>query len=248
MATKAKYMRVYDWLKDKIQNGTFKVGDRLPNEVELAERFHVHRMTVRQAINKLVSDHMVVRKRGHGTFLISDKHPIMIKSLDNLTTYRDDIIGAGLQPKYKLLEFKRGSADAANAARLQLEVGAPVITFSRLMYASDIPLLVEHTALPADIFSSIDSIDLEEPLYSLMQEKFQLKMLYTENEIGCIMPDTKERKLLQIPEGAPCLSLYLVCRDSSGRVVEFSQSLHRGDKYRFKCTIQQYILNDFIVA
>ena len=244
MAAKAKYMQVYEWLKESIQAGTFQVGDRLPNEVELAERFHMHRMTVRQAINKLVSDHVIVRKRGQGTFLISDKHPVMVKSLDNLTTYREDVIGAGLQPKYKLLEFKRGSADATNAARLQIEKGAPVITFSRLLYASGVPLLVEHTALPADIFSSIDSMDLEEPLYLLMQEKFNLKMLYSENEIGCIMPDAKARKLLDLPEGAPCLSLYLVCRDSSGRVVEFSQSLHRGDKYRFKCTIQQYILND----
>ena len=244
MAAKAKYMRVYEWLEEGINEGRFQVGDRLPNEVELAERFNVHRMTIRQAINKLVSDHVVVRKRGSGTFLISDKRPVMVKSLDNLTTYREEIEQAGLQAQYKVLSFERATASQEIAESLQIEAGSPVIQFSRVMYASDVPLVLENTTLPYDLFSDIEKADIEGPLYLLMREKFGIKMLYAEHEISCIMPESRERKLLQLDENSPCLSLYIISRDSNGRVVEFSESLHRGDKYRFKCTIEQYIVSD----
>lgn len=244
LAAKAKYMRIYEWLEQAIKSGEFKVGDRLPNEVELAERFGVHRMTIRQAINKLVSDHVVMRKRGLGTFLVSDKRPVMVKSLDNLTTYRDDIMQAGLQSKYKMLNFERTTASKEVADNLQIEEGAPVIAFSRVMFANEVPLVVEHTRLPYDLFQNIEEQDLEEPLYLLMREKFQMSALYTEHEIGCAIPSGQERKLLHLDDGEPCLALYIISRDSRGRVVEFSNSLHRGDKYRFKCTIQQYILSN----
>lgn len=244
MAAKSKYMRIYEWLEESIQEGKFQVGDRLPNEVELAERFNVHRMTIRQAVNKLVRDHVVVRKRGSGTYLISDKRPVMVKSLDNLTTYRDDIEQAGLQAQYKVLSFERTTAPADLAENLQIDQGDPVIRFSRVMYASDVPLAVEHTALPYDLFSDLELADIEGPLYLLMREKFNVKILYAEHEIGCLMPGQEERRLLQLSEGSPCLSLYIVSHDNNGRVVEFSEALHRGDKYRFKCTLEQYILSD----
>lgn len=244
MALKAKYMRIYEWLDDAIKDGRFKVGDRLPNEVELAERFKVHRMTIRQAINKLVGEHVVVRKRGLGTFLLSDKRPIMVKSLDNLTTYREEIEDAGLRAEYKVLSFEECEADEESAEVMQLEPGARIIRFSRVMFASEVPLVVEHTTLPYDLFSGLSAGDLEGPLYLLMREKFNIKTLYQQHEIGCSLPDAAERRLLQLVDGQPCLSLLLVSRAANGRVVELSRSLHRGDKYRFKCTIQQYILSD----
>lgn len=244
MAAKAKYIRIYEWLEQAIKSGEFQVGDRLPNEVELAARFGVHRMTIRQAVNKLVEDQVVMRKRGLGTFLVSDKRPVMVKSLDNLTTYRDDIIQTGLQPRYKVLNFERTVAGKEVADNLQLEEGAPVIAFSRVMFANDVPLVVEHTRLPYDLFGDLEEQDLEEPLYLLMREKFQMSALYTEHEIGCLIPSGEDRKLLHLAEGEPCLSLYVISHDSRGRVVEFSTALHRGDKYRFKCTIQQYILSN----
>lgn len=244
MAVKAKYMRIYEWLEESIQDGKFQVGDRLPNEVELAERFNVHRMTIRQAINKLVSDHVVVRKRGSGTFLISDKRPVMVKSLDNLTTYRDEIESAGLHAEYKVLSFERAAASAELAESLQISAGDQVIKFARVMYANEVPLAVERTTLPHDLFADLEQADIEGPLYLLMREKFNTKILYAEHEIGCLMPASEDRKLLQLAENSPCLSLYIISYDSNGRVVEFSESLHRGDKYRFKCTIEQYIVSD----
>jgi GntR family transcriptional regulator len=151
---------------------------------------------------------------------------------------------AGLQPKYKMLHFKRIEASREVADNLQIEEGAPVIAFSRVMSADDVPLVVEHTRLPYDLFQNIEEQDLEEPLYLLMREKFQMSVLYTEHELGCVIPSGQDSKLLHLADGEPFLALYIISRDSHGRVVEYSNSLHRDDKYRFKCTIQQYILSN----
>ena len=74
--SEAKYVKIYNWLSEQISNKVFVPGDKIPNETEIAAKFNVHRMTVRQAIDKLVNNHMLIRTRGKGTFLLSEKTPV----------------------------------------------------------------------------------------------------------------------------------------------------------------------------
>ncbi|MCL2514681.1 MAG: phosphonate metabolism transcriptional regulator PhnF [Microbacteriaceae bacterium] len=57
-------------LRREIANGTRPAGSRLPSENDLAERFGVHRNTVRQAVAALIAEDLVVSRRGSGTFVV----------------------------------------------------------------------------------------------------------------------------------------------------------------------------------
>ena len=75
IATKAKappvlkYRQVEYSLREEIASGLWQPGARLPGEYELADRFHVAYLTVRQAVANLLEEGILIRVRGKGTFV-----------------------------------------------------------------------------------------------------------------------------------------------------------------------------------
>ena len=60
------YMKIHDQIKKDIDEGSWKIGERLPSERDLAEEFAVSRMTLRQAISLLVEEGVLERRVGSG--------------------------------------------------------------------------------------------------------------------------------------------------------------------------------------
>ena len=203
MAAKTKYMLIYEWLSEQIANGHYRPGEKIPNESELAARFGVHRMTVRQAIDRLVGDHLLVRKRGQGTFLLSVQPPILTRDLESITSYHGDIVKGGLVPRYQTLEAAIVPAEGKVAEALGLSPGTEVVYVYRLMLASDIPLVLEKSYLPAELFSGLLGRSLDTILYKIIIEEYGMGLNYARNEIGAILPDEKERKLFKITTACP---------------------------------------------
>lgn len=238
---KSKYLVIYEWLSEQIRNKVYQPGDKIPNENDLAAMFNVHRMTVRQAIDKLVNDHMLVRKRSKGTFLLSEKSPVLTRSLESITTYYDDIVNAGLEPHYKTIAAGIEFADAEVAAHLNLSVSQPVIFLYRLMLASGVPLVLERSILPTDMVPDFLEKKLDTVLYKVLHEDYGMRLLHSRQELGAAMPTENERKYLKIGDNCPCIWVESVVYTDTGRAVEFSRALHRGDKYRFRCAIGGYV-------
>ena len=64
-----KYQRVIEWIKENIENGSLRSGDRLMSEMELSERFSLSRQTIRHATGELVREHVLYRVKGSGTYI-----------------------------------------------------------------------------------------------------------------------------------------------------------------------------------
>jgi DNA-binding GntR family transcriptional regulator len=237
MTTKHKYLLIYEWLSKQIETREYRPGDRIPSEHELAAMFKVHRMTVRQAIDKLVEDHLLVRKRRSGTFLLSEKSPMLIRrSLENIPTYYDDIRQAGFDPSYKTLVAKIISGTEPYASRLGLPAGDPILSIYRMMLASNMPLALERSYLPGNLFPGLIDRNFDTVLYDLMRD-YEIVPHFAEQEIGAVLPNASERKLLKVKEACPCIQVSSLVFDQSRRPIELSVALHRGDKYRFRYSI-----------
>lgn len=65
---------IYEQLLAEIENGTYGVGDRLPSEAMLCERFSASRITVAKAIGTLQREQLVRRRAGSGTFVQQPHH------------------------------------------------------------------------------------------------------------------------------------------------------------------------------
>jgi DNA-binding GntR family transcriptional regulator len=194
-------------------------------------------MTIRQAIDKLIDNHLLIRKRHSGTFLLSDKTPMLIRhSLENIPIYYDDIRQAGFDPSYKTLGKKVIPGTEPVVSKLGLRVGDPVLSIYRMMLASNLPLALERCYLPSNLFPKLIDRNFDTVLYDLIKD-YQILPHYAEQEIGAVLPNASECKLLKVKNTCPCIQISSLVFDQSGRPIELSLALHRGDKYRFRCSI-----------
>lgn len=237
--TQPKYMHIYNWLSEQIKNKQFAPGERMPSEVELAARFNVHRMTVRQAINKLVADHLIVRKRNRGTFLLSDRRPVLTRILDSVSTYHEDIVRAGLEPGYQTIDARIVDYDDPLVGHLETKPDKRIVFLHRVFLASGVPIAIERSYLPESVFPGIIGHNLNTMLYGIMKKHYGVIPSYSKHEIGVVNPGAVERKRLRITRDIPCLLVGSLVYDSRDRVIEVSEALFRGDKYRFKCSMQR---------
>src|SRR5215469_15418826 len=136
------YARVEGVLADEIADGNLKIGDQLPTEDSLISRFAVSRITVRRAIQNLVSRGLVEIRRGKGTFVAA---PRITQELTELTGFVEDMHAVGRKPTARLLGREIVPADATVATQLALTRGERVIRIRRVRLADGIPLSFDET-------------------------------------------------------------------------------------------------------
>src|SRR5215471_16882606 len=116
------YAQVENVIIDRIANGSFPAGSRLPSEDSLVQEYAVSRTTIRAAIQSLVQRGLVEIRRGKGTFVT---HPRITQELTELTGFVDDMQALGRHPTAKILDQQIVAANQLVAHQLALPQGAP---------------------------------------------------------------------------------------------------------------------------
>jgi len=228
------YFQIAENLRAAVADGRLRPGDRLDNELDLCARLGVSRPTVRQAIQTLVQDGMVVRRRGLGTVVAA--RPIQRPLA--LTSLYDDLVTAGRRPATRVLEVAWRDADEHTAAALAVEVGAPVVSIQRLRSAGGRPLALMHNDLAADWVEGLDveSALEERGLYGLLRRRGAV-FHAAEQAIGARRPDAREARLLGVPRTATLLTMDRVAYDPDGRPIEQGSHAYLADRYAFRVTL-----------
>lgn len=203
-------------------------GAALPTERELAERFGVARMTVRQAIRELRLEGRVQR-RGRSTVVAGPK---LVQPL-TLASYTEGVRQQGLQPGRRLITFEQLAADAALAGKLHIVPGAGVLHLERLLLADDERVGIESTYLPVDRFPTLmDDFDPGTSLYAYLRAS-GVVFAEADERIETVLASPREVLLIGTSPALPMLLLNRVTRDPAGVPVECVRSLYRGDRFSF---------------
>jgi DNA-binding GntR family transcriptional regulator len=227
------YFQIAENLKQAITDGTLKPGERLDNELDLTERLGVSRPTVRQAVQRLVDQGLVVRRRGLGTVVIA---PRILRSVA-LTSLYDDLASTGRHPVTTVLTTKNLTADNSVAAVLSVPVGAPVLSVERLRLADGIPLALMHNYLPAGLLRGEPKDALEKTgLYELLRRQGVL-LQAGEQMIGARKATVHEAKLLEAPRTATVLTMTRTTFDQNGTAVEHGSHAYLAERYSFRMTL-----------
>ncbi|SDJ26351.1 GntR family transcriptional regulator [Salimicrobium halophilum] len=227
---------IYHQLKkiiiQQIEKGEWKVNELIPSERELTDHLAISRMTVRHAINDLVSEGVLYRKRGKGTYVA---RPKINQGLTKLSSFTEDMEKRGLKPRSKVLHIEEIEADKEVAEKLNLKEGDRVVEVFRLRLADEQPMALERSFLPADKVSSLKSLSLEnKSLYKELQEKYHLNLASATQTIEISYPvNPSDARYLEIDLDTPVLLIERRTYSEDDTPLEYVQSFYRADRYKF---------------
>jgi DNA-binding GntR family transcriptional regulator len=226
------YFQVAEQLENAILEGHLAPGDRIGNEVQLADQLGLSRPTLRQAIQMLVDKGMLVRKRGVGTQVV---HAPIRRTVE-LTSLNDDLKRAGRQPTTALLELATVEADDDTATRLNVPSGTSLWRVDRLRCVDGEPLALMRNFVPVSV-TDLSVVDFGT---TGLYEHFRatgIHLRVAHQTISARLVDATEARHLEGGEGDPVLTMERTSYDDKGRAVEFGRHLYRPDRYAYEATL-----------
>lgn len=213
-----------------IESGEWQAGQRLPNEGKLAETFGISKVTVRQALRDLSEVGYVRREQGRGTFV---SRPKFGKGPRELTSFSEEMRRYHLTASSRILErFETGATERV-AEALQIPAGEQIFVLKRLRLADAEPMAIQTAYIPQKLVPGLAEADLENAsLYELLQNRHGLQPASARETYSAVPVDPATSELLRVPPGSPVLAVERVTFLTTGKPLEFVQSLIRGDRYR----------------
>jgi GntR family transcriptional regulator len=205
------------------------VGAAIPSERQLGVDLKVSRLTVRAALDELVREGYLVRRRGAGTFVAEPK---VAKGMD-ISSFSDDMRARGLTPGSRTLSLDVIPAGARLGRILHVSPSEPVVCVKRLRLADSDPMAIELLHARASLLPGLTADDLElNSFYELLETRFHLTIAGGTQTVEPTVTNEEESAALGVPLHSPALLFERVTRASTGDVIEFTSSTYRGDRYR----------------
>jgi len=218
------YMQLQKILRDAISTRLITIDDAIPPERDLAEEFSISRITVRKALDGLVNEGLLTRKRGAGTFVATRVE----KSFSKLSSFSEDMISRGRVPHSEWLAKTSGAVTPEEALSLGLSPGTQVYRFQRLRYADGQTMALEYATIPGYCLSHLDMV--EDSLYDAL-EKSGHRPVRALQRLRAISFNTDQAHRLGVKAGDAGLFIERRGFLADGRPCEFTQSYYRGDAY-----------------
>jgi GntR family transcriptional regulator len=217
-----KHIQVREYVRSLVDG--CEPGASAPSERELVQRFGVARMTVRQAMDALVGEGLLVRIPGRGTFVAQPRtHP------GKLQSFSEEMSRRGLLSESQTLIARREKAGPGVARALSLTEGDPVIHWKRLRRADGSPVCVEDAYLNEVLLPGFLQSGMPTSLYEALGGR-GLRPTWAEDSVAADVATGDEADSLEIEPGAPVLR---VSRRAlvHERPIEVSRAAFRADRY-----------------
>lgn len=233
----ALYSTIKDDLLAKIKNGTYKEGEVIPSEVELAKMYGVSRPTIRQALQILANDGYVEKRKRRGT--IATKPKIAQGFTMSVKSFQDDMSKEGHTIRTMVILLKREQANEEVASNLGIQQGDEVYKLVRLRYVDEKPNVFVESYIPANLFPDFEAHDFEtQRMYGVMQECGH-PVSQAHRRIEVIKAESSNATLLDVEVGDPLFLFHTVGRDADGRAVEYSIATYRGEDNSFELNVSR---------
>lgn len=218
------YERIREALR--IEIARLGPGGQLPSETDLATRFGVTRVTIRNAVDGLVADGLVRREHGRGTFVQDGVG--RVRRLARLTSFSQDLAEQGLEADTSVLVQVRQRATPEVAKALGIEPGTDVAHLARLRSADGEPVAFQEAWLPLAIAPALPDEPLgKRSLYATLEGRYGVRLRKAEQWISATAATSAQAQHLGVRPGSPLLHTRRISYDDSGRRVELALSWMR---------------------
>ncbi len=226
------YYQIARRMQSAIESGELAPGSRIENEIALAARLGISRPTIRRAIQELVDQGLLVRRRGVGTQVVRGR---LTRGVE-LTSLYEDLSLSNRSPTTRVLLHEEIVPSAEVLEALTLPAGTAVLHLKRLRLSDGVPLALLENHLPPE-FLALTPAQLERHgLYQLMRAR-GTTMRVARQAIGARAATAEEAELFAQEPGSPVLTMSRTLYDQSGHAVEHGEHSYRPDLYSFEVTL-----------
>lgn len=227
------FIQIKNDIKRRIEEGHWKPGDKIPSEIELCKYYDVSRITVREAINELVWENYLVRKRAKGTFVLDKKEREPKKDYSTLVkshAYEMNEIGKEATTYYA--DVKKIKATDTIARELEIPVGSDVIQLKRLRGVNNEYPIYFKTYWKYEPYFSLNTDKYYGSFYELLNNH-GIKITKIKEYLEAITPSDEVKEKLNIPEGKPVLKRVRKATNTERTFIEYSECYYVGENYRY---------------
>jgi len=229
------HIQVEEYLRDLIKEDIYQNGELLPNEMTLSKEFGVSRSTFRNAMDRLVRDGLVTRKKGVGSLVNKTR---LSTTLSKWKSFSEEMSTKGVTLKTISKKVKWISADKKIAPMLSVPEGTPICRLERLKGTDGEPvvLFVSYFHPRVEI---AENERFDGRLYEILEEKYHCIPMISDEEIGAFKADDSLAKKLDMRKDIPVLFRKRNVLDASGRLLELCHAYYCSDKFVYNIQIKR---------
>jgi GntR family transcriptional regulator len=230
------YRQLEALLREQIERGELKAGERIPSEVQLCERWAISRITTRQALAELERDGLLERVPGKGTFVRRPQS--QVTRLTRLSGFGEDMVALGLEPGYETLKASRGPVPEEVLSRLQI-TRAKAYVVERTLLADGEPIGIHTSYLPLWLIGQATEGSFSREaltrgsLYRVI-ESTGVRLKRADEIVEPAIAGEEEARRLGVKEGELVLRVKRTVYDSGERPVEYVILTYRADLYTYR--------------
>lgn len=229
------YKQIEGYLRELINSGEYDEGKLLPKEKGLAKRFGVSRNTVRQAMHNLVSEGLVVRKKGVGTMVAPQT---ITTKLDKWHSFTQEMNKKGVSLKNYFINVEHVDADTKFAKLFKIEEGRSLVRVDRLRGDDQGPFVYFISWFHPRV-GLTGKEDFSQSLYKILEEDYSVYPKRSNEELKAIAADEKTAERLSVNKDTPILFRERQVYDVGDRIIEYNVGFYRGDKFTYAIDIER---------
>ena len=234
------YLQVEEIIGELLLKEPYSSGEKLPNELEISKELNVSRNTVRKAMYGLINKNLIIRKKNRGTFKNIDDSRIRT-TLNNWYSFNEDMKKQNRD--FKLFEHNTSTCKPNSEVyeKLHTKPNKKIIRLLRVKGYLEPELYVESFFHP-DL--NLGAQELKDgnivQLYKFLEERLEIKIVFSQEEISASMPSDEIRKYLSIKDKiSPVLIRKMLIHDENGAKIAYSIGYYLANKFVFNLNISR---------
>lgn len=225
------YIQVMNTILDKITEGEYPNGSKLPSERQLSEKYNISRMTARNAMTVLVNKGYADREKGRGTFV---SYPKLERDFTKLSGFSEMLEDKNIKPSSKVISVKTLEANKELAKLLDVFIGVKIYEIVRVRYGDSVPLALEYSYLREELFPGLLNYDFGiNSLYNIIENDYKFKFKFSKQWLKLVFLKDHETKLLKVDKNTPAFLLESISYDIDDNAIEATKSLNLGESSVF---------------
>ena len=228
------YYQIKQAIKNWIISKEFNLGDKIPSENELVDKFNVSRLTVRQAISQLRQEGFLISKRGEGTFVTTDQN--LLNSLNiEFRGLMGEIFYKARKAETTSMAINRIIAPKYVQEKLELgEKPKEIVQIKRVRTLADRPFQYVISYLPLEIGLKIPQNELyKKPLLEILAQDLGIQLFEAFQTISASFLEQEVAKELKVQSGLPALFVERIVYAKKKKPVDLAQIFYRGDLFKY---------------